>query len=712
MSQLNKHAPAAWGTVPMVPVVLALIAGILTADWLNQPLTLPWLIIASTTCLGGLITVIRRSPTRWWAVLGSGLILLSVFSFGAWRFNTGYLPAQDSFFAHHLEQGDFLSGKVENLKPGRSRMRAEVKLSHILRDSGRHVPVSGKLLVYLPPDEQTAQLKAGDEIVLNAEPSEISGPLNPEVFDFRAYAARRGIHHQVFLRSAADWRVARQSGGGIYTIAQNWRRAWFKTFQDHLTGDELAVASALVIGQRDLIIEEVKSAYTDTGAVHVLAVSGLHVGIIFMILTFFLERVLRLNRTNFGRVAIILISVVCIWAFALVSGLSASVQRAAIMFSLLAVGRIAFRKIHVFNTLSVAALVMLIYQPVQLFHVGFQLSFMAIIGIVAFTNYLDRLVYLPGIVARKSWSAISASTGAQLGTLPLSLLYFRQFPAYFMVSGTLVIVFAFATMFLGLLHGFVAGMLQIPVLAGGTGFLLSFVVELQNALIFFFRKLPGALIELRFFDGLSSLLLALSIASLGAYLRWGKLFFLTSSGGLLVLMLIWAQTQVPGTDEGNEMTVFHVSRGTLIDFSSGSRAWSLGEQPQVKDLDFSAGPLRKSLGYTPETTFALDPATDTLLPTGIRLRYPCFDFADSRWLVLDGKSERLSEPDLSGFTHLLVINDLRTKDMPDLTANQDFLIVLDGSIPFYRWEEWHGRAAQSGWKLHITGEKGAFRLPE
>ena len=712
MSQARKHAPVAWGTVPLVPVIIAVVLGILAADWLAYAYAGVWFPLSLSSAAAALLTVLIRRPARWWAVLGSGLLLLSVFSFGAWRFNAAYPPAQERFFLKHHQPGDLLAGTVETLKPGRSRMRAEVVLSHVFRDSGASLPVGGKLLVYLPPDEQTARLKAGDEIVFNAAPQTIPPPLNPGVFDFRAYAARRGVHHQVFLRTPADWKIAAAAGGGIYARAQAWRRAWFKTFQRHLSGDELAVAAALVIGQRDLITEEVKSAYTETGAVHVLAVSGLHVGIIFMILTFLLERVLRLDRTKSGRVFVIIVSIICIWAFALISGLSASVQRAAIMFSLLSVGRIAFRKIHVFNTLAGAALVMLIYQPNQLFHVGFQLSFTAIIGIVAFTNYLDRLVYLPGVVTRKAWSAVAASTGAQLGTLPLSLLYFRQFPAYFMVSGTVVIVFAFATMFLGLLHGFTAGLLGASSLAELTGRILSVVVEWQNALIFFFGKLPGALIELRFFDALSSLLLALSIGFLAAFLRWRRRAFLVASGASLLLMFLWARTQVPGTDGAPELTVFHVSRSTLIDLTAAGRAWSFGKQPAAKDLDFSAGPRRRTYAYAPEATLPLRPGTDTLLTTDISISYPYFRFGGTRWGVLDGKSPTPEELDLTGLSHLLVINDFRPERMPTLPAARELLIVLDGSIPFYRWPGWRERAEAHGWRLHITGEDGAYSFSD
>jgi competence protein ComEC len=532
-------------------------------------------------------------------------------------------------------------------------------------------------------------------------------PLNPGVFDLRAYWNRKQIYHNLFLREGADWRIAGSTGTGLTAIAEGWRRAWFKTFQDHLTGDRLAVAAALVLGKRDLISEEVKSAYTETGAVHVLAVSGLHVGIIFLILRFFLITLFKLDRNRKGRVGVALVSVLCVWAFAMISGLSPSVQRAAIMFSILALGGISNLRSHVFNTHSAAAILMLVIEPGQLFQVGFQLSFTAIIGIVAFTSFFDRLVYWPLKILRGAWSAMAASTGAQLGTLPLALLYFKQFPTYFLLSGTIVILFAFATMFLGLAHGLVAGVLGLDALSGITGWLLKVVVGWQNALIFFFGGLPGSLLKPSYFDGQMAALLALTIGLLAVFIRWRRKGVLAAVGLSFIAMFFWAGTQVQKQDKGAMVTVFHRSRGSLIDVDTGTgHAWSFGTQPEAKDLDWSAGPRRAQRGYIPEATLTLA-VRDTMLTEKVGQQGDQLLFGDSRWLLLDGQRHSTDNIKARNITHVLIINGFKPTRMPTFTGASP-VIIVDGSNPFYRYDAWRKKAKTAGLNVHFTAEDGAF----
>jgi len=664
-----------------------------------------WLIFGVIVALLSLFGILRPRPVRWAVILNSTLVLLLIFTFGGWRTNAAYLPEQSTFFAKHLQPDDLLAVTVNNLRPGRKNLRAQVSVNALLNDSLGNRAVTGQMLVYLPPDEQSAQLKAGTQIVFAGTPSVLRPPLNPGVFDLRAYWHRQGIYHQAFLRQAEDWRISGQATGGIRARAESWRRAWFKTFQTHLKGDRLAVAAALVMGKRDLITNEVKSAYTETGAVHVLAVSGLHVGIIFLLLRFLLVTLLRLDRTRAGRIGVALLSIICVCAFALVSGLSPSVQRAAIMFSVLALGGLAYFKSSVFNNLSVAAIVMLAVYPDQLFQVGFQLSFTAIIGIVAFTNHLNRLVYLPGKVLRSAWSAISASTGAQLGTLPLSLLYFKQFPAYFLLSGTVVILFAFATMMAGLAHGFVAGILGFSVAANFTGWLLSTIVGWQNALIFFFQGLPGALLRLTFFDSVSALLLGLGIGLLAVFLRWRRRTVLLMSGLCFIAMLIWAGTRVQGEVGEGMVTVFHLSRATLVDFVTPETAFSLGQQPPAEDIDWSAGPQRKSFHYSPAVTLAL--GQDTVIGTGFMLEDHHLIFQDEHWFILDGNNQSIDVV-AYGTNYFLIVNGFKPSSFPALSTEDKPLLIVDGSNPYYRLPEWRKLAENRGYSIHVTAEDGAF----
>lgn len=707
MSLPENKPPAAWGLVALVPVVLAMGAGILVADLTGFRSPFFWLLAAVAAALVPLFGIIWPRAGRWRMILNSALVLATVFAFGGWRSSIAYAPGQSTFFAHHLQPEDLLSGKVTSLRPGENNLRAEVRLTSLLNDSAGNRRVTGQLLLYLPPDEKAAGLKTGDLIVFSGTPQLLRPPLNPGVFDLRAYWNRKQIYHNLFLREGADWRIASGAGTGLTAIAESWRRAWFKTFQEHLTGDQLAVAAALVLGKRDLISEEVKSAYTETGAVHVLAVSGLHVGIIFLILRFFLVALFKLDHTRKERISVALVSVLCVWAFAMVSGLSPSVQRAAIMFSILALGGISNRRSHVFNTLAAAAILMMVIEPGQLFQVGFQLSFTAIIGIVAFTSFFDRLVYLPLRLLRGAWSAMAASTGAQLGTLPLALLYFKQFPTYFLLSGTIVILFAFATMFLGLAHGLVAGILGLDFLAEITGWLLKTVVGWQNALIFFFGSLPGSLLRPPYFDGTMAVLLALSIGLMAVFIRWRRKHVLLAAGLSFAGMIFWAGAQVQKEDNGAMVTVFHRSRGSLVDVDNGAgRAWSFGTQPEDQDLAWTAGPRRAQRGYTPTSTLPFS-GPDTLLTEKISRQGDQLLLGDSRWLILDGKQPYGSLPVLENVSHVLIINGFKPAGLPTFSGESPLLIV-DGSTPFYRHDAWRESAELSGLKIHFTGVEGAY----
>lgn len=710
MNPSTPNPPAAWGLVPLVPVVLALGLGILVADRIGYTPPVYWLAGMFVAMAITFAFWLRPQPQRWKAVVGSGLVLLSVFAFGGWRANLAYAPERASFFIKHLQPGDVLAGTITGLRPGENRLRAEVKLQALVHDSLGSRRVSGRMLLYLPPDEASATLKTGDRLVFAGVPQEIGPPLNPGVFDLQAYWQRKGIFHQLFLREAEEWRLAGSSGTGLTARAESWRRAWFHTFQEYLTGDRLAVAAALVLGKRDLITDDVQSAYTETGAVHVLAVSGLHVGIIYLILRFLLITLLKLDRRPKGKLLVAFLSVVCVWGFALVSGLSPSVQRAAIMFSVLALGGVLYRKTHVFNTLAIAAGIMLLVNPGQLFQVGFQLSFTAIIGIVSFTGFFDRLVYWPLRVLRGAWSAMAASTGAQLGTLPLSLLYFKQFPTWFLFSGTIVILFAFATMFAGLLHGLMAGILGLTGPATATGWLLSTVVGWQNALIFFFQDLPWSLLRTPGFTAGQSILLALTIGLSAVFVRWRSRRVLLAAGGCLLAMFFWARPQVQREVDGAMLTVFHRSGGSLVDVDTGpSGAWSFGEQPAAKDLNWSAGPRRAARGYTPLATLTLAGADTTLASGILRRQYGLLHFADTRWLVLDGAQRTPDFSGLSDATHVLVTNNFRPDKLPEISG-ADQVWIIDASNAFYRIDDWQTWAAKTGENVHITAESGAYTL--
>lgn len=696
------HPPPAWGRVPLLPVAVAIVVGVLVADWLDYSGGSLWWWTTSIALIvaGGLQWVV--SARRFLAVTHSVVLVLAIFSLAVWRSTDTHLPNHPDFFANHEIDGVDLAGIVEAIRPGERSLRIEVDLRWRLLDSSKHIPTLGRLLLYVPPDERAGKLKVGDGIVFGAEVRPFRPPLNPGVFDLRSYWKRQHVYHQAFIRDPQQYRIVETRATDWRRRFAAWREAWFNTFRSHLKGDELAVATALVLGKRDLLTTEIRSAYADTGAMHVLAVSGLHVGIVYLLLLSLLG---WLRRWRWGRYAVAALSLMGIWAFAAVTGWSPSVQRAAIMFSAIVVGGLSRRKMDVFNALALAAIIMLLVDPQQLFAVGFQLSFSALTGIVLFTRHLEKALFLPVAALRKAWSAVSASVGAQLGTLPLALHYFKQFPLYFMLSGTVVVITAYFALLSGVFHGFLAGILGWDFGARITGWLLSLVVSVQNAFVFYFGKLPYARLEIMGFGWPPAFLLALGILGLAAWSRWRKWGYLAAALIFSVLSFVWARTQVQGDRAESQAIVYHLSRQTLIDVFTPAGAVAIGAAPDPADLPWSAGPSRRRYGVDSVRTFPL--AVQDTAASGFSAGSPGeFTILGQSVLVLDGSRAIISPATLPDV--VLVVNDFDPRQFPDLDSTT--LIVVDGSNPPWRGKAWRELAGDRGMSVHLTAEDGAFIL--
>ena len=237
--------------------------------------------------------------------------------------------------------------------------------------------------------------------------------------------------------------------------------------ENGLKNNELAVASALILGYKDDLGEELKHSYSSAGATHVLAVSGLHVGIIFLVLNFLLNILDKNDRFKISK-AILLICF--LWAYATITGLSPSVVRAATMFSFVTIGKSFGKSSSIYNTLCASAFVLLVYNPYLIMEVGFQLSYLAVVGIVYFQSIIYKWIYVKNKFLKYIWMITSVSIAAQLTTFPLGLLYLHQSPTYLFASNLFVIPGAMLIIGLGILL-FITS--WIPLISGGIGWLLA-----------------------------------------------------------------------------------------------------------------------------------------------------------------------------------------------------------------------------------------------
>ena len=283
-------------------------------------------------------------------------------------------------------------------------------------------------------------MKSGDELLISAR---ISPPLNNrnfDEFDYARFLMRKGISGTGYVASGKWTKQDGMNNLDLKSIASSCRRRMISLYQKlGFSGDELAVLSALTIGDKTELSDSVRESYSVAGASHILALSGLHIGLLYTLLFFILKPIAR--RGNIGRAIRSVLLLILLWAFAFFTGLSPSVVRSVSMFSILAMADMVGRQPLSLNTLAAAAWLMLFCNPAWLFDVGFQLSFLAVASILLIQKPIYHLITVKGRIGKYIWGLMSVSVAAQIGTAPLVMFYFSRFSVHFLLTNLVVIPF-------------------------------------------------------------------------------------------------------------------------------------------------------------------------------------------------------------------------------------------------------------------------------
>ena len=370
---------------PILKLTIFLAMGILLSDYIVVPIplilgTIGWMLFV---LIGTHFYCKKHNKTLYWPSL---LVLLMMVILGIFVSKIHSPTVSKSHYSHlenitndDLHQLEFIVKK--RLKPTTYNHRYYVDLIKIDSTS-----VSGSLLVNLSKESNTANFNVNEKILTVASLKEVNAPLNPYQFDYKNYLKRLGIYRQVYLKDQVVLAIP-QSPTTITAYAETIREALNKRLQQlPFKPIERAFIKALLLGQRQDITSEVYEAYSKAGAIHILAISGLHIGILLLILQFILNPLLYFKHGKFVRLLIIL----CVlWSFAVMAGLSPSVVRAVTMFSLFAIVRGLKRSSNSLNILAVSAFILLLVRPGFCFDVGFQLSYAAVASIIIVKPVLD-----------------------------------------------------------------------------------------------------------------------------------------------------------------------------------------------------------------------------------------------------------------------------------------------------------------------------------
>jgi len=294
----------------------------------------------------------------------------------------------------------------------------------------------GKILLSISKEGLKQDFTVGSRLYVYGTISEPRAPSNPNQFDYRKYLANKSIYGQLYA-NVSEIKVSQKIDKNIWYYASEFRNTIIKNLKSSgFKNEELNVVIALILGQQQDISPELLKDYQLAGAVHILSVSGLHVGCIMIFIGFLLGGLPKTRWGNFIKIAILLSF---LWAFAIIAGFSPSVTRSVVMFSFVAVGKYARRKTNIFHTLIVSMLFILLFEPSFIFDIGFQLSYCALFFIV-WMQPLFASVWKPKTwILKYFWDILTVSFAAQIGTFPLSTYYFHQFPGLFFITNLLVL---------------------------------------------------------------------------------------------------------------------------------------------------------------------------------------------------------------------------------------------------------------------------------
>ena len=696
-----------WNSYPFIRFSIALIAGILTFDVFQSIWDDHFLFIGSGVVLL-LFSLLLSKQTSYYQLRHiNGLIgLLIIFILGGSFTKLKYHSHPPHHYSKIGVPAIGYTGKI--ISPVNERanhFRYDFELESLITTDS-FVATQGKIHLYIKKDSSQI-LEYGDQMVVTGRIFEVPGPDNPAEFDYQSYLRRQNIFSHSFIKSTDFKKIANDPPNRFLKFAYKVRKSASDILDLHIPQPrENGIAKALLLGIKDHLDNDIKKSYSAAGAMHVLAVSGLHVGIVYLLIQLLLGKLRSYGK--WGRYTFGLVSVLVIWSYATLTGLSPSVLRAATMFSFVAVSKSTAREGNIYNTLGFSAFILLLPNPYLIYSVGFQLSFAAVFGIVYLQPKIYRLLHFPNKLLDKAWAITCVSIAAQLATFPLSAFYFHQFPTYFLVSNLLVIP-ASSIILVGGLALFIASPIwnSLGVLIGKA--LYSFMWVL-NELIISVHSLPSSLLEWIYMDKVGLILTYLIVISLiaGLHFRSYKTLIISAFIGLaFILFTLWShETQY----HKEELIFYEIGNKTAIDHIHGHSAKLYVDEINEDDLEllaFQIDPYRllsrlKSIKSSVHKLELIGSKSDAL-KFGV--------VGPKRLLFFDSTTFHLDFKDRIA-TNLIVINNESVKSLKWLIEHFTFdQIILNNQNSNYYIKKMKNEADRLGIDLHSLKSDGALRIP-
>ncbi|WP_448698046.1 ComEC/Rec2 family competence protein [Mucilaginibacter sp. AW1-3] len=533
-------------------------------------------------------------------------------------------------------------------------------------------PVTGSLMVSVRVDSASKNnFVYGDELLIPANFTPVEPPLNPAEFNYKAYLAHQNIYQQSFLAAQQVVIINHNQGNVLVSSALRLRRHFVEKLRNSIRDtDALAVASTIILGYRADLRKEVQEAYSKTGTMHLLSVSGMHVGLIYLLISFIL---VFLPPQKYGRVIKAILSITAIWCYALITGFSPAVCRASLMLTFFIVGFAFNRHINRLNLLAVSAFILLLYNPFLITDAGFQLSYLAVFGIIILQPVIYKWVTVKSKLAKEMWMVCSVSISAQVILFPVSAFYFHDFPVLFLVSNLFIIVPSLIVMYGGIAYLILP---NIPVISSALAWFIEKTIVIMTRTLSAIEHAPLGSINKIWLNPVESvlfygLLISAFYVVVNKNKRPLKVSFL-----LLAFIAISISIKRYYAMNTNSITFFSLRKNTAILLRNGEQAVLVTDlTPQDKNYQYSIQPYLDSCKITSLQNISL---TGNISYNYMAKQRGLVQFGDKKILIIDKATSNNLFAGKINLDYIYITGSPKT-DLAWLKRNYNFkTLIVDG----------------------------------
>lgn len=695
---MNVNLPV-WKTAPFIRILVPFVAGILI-QWYFQPNPLLWTIILIPFSILYIVFFFLPIKIRYkWGIISGIAAIFMLTSLGALITWYNDIRNDPLWFGKNYQPDNVMLVKLEEPlveKPNSWKSSASVEAIYY-KNTPRPVPASGNILIYFQKDSTLPKkLGYGTQVLFNTKPEPVHNTGNPGSFDYRRYCLfKEGITHQVFLKTA-----------DIIVLPEKkvtWFRKFIFTIQDYVLSviranikseKEVGLAEALLIGYQYDVDRILMQSYSNTGVVHVIAISGLHLGVIYWLLVVLLKPLSIKKKSRYLSPCIIII---CLWIFSILAGAQPAILRASVMFTFLVIGKTISRNMPIINSLAASAFLLLCVDPFWIWNIGFQLSYAALLSLVIFNKSIYNIIYIKNKGLDQLWQLTAISIAAQLLTTPFSVYYFDQFPVWFIITN-LVAVPLSSLILLGEI--FLCATSWIPVVAVFIGKALHFLIWLMNTFVEYMESLPFSMWQGLSITVLQAILLIVIVAGFGYWLmekhKTGCWTGITAAV-LFLLLRSWSFLQA---SRQSKLIVYNVPKCQAIDIISGRQHIFIADDKLKADISLQNFHLKPS--------WVMHRLVPARFLRNVFINNNLLQFGSKRIVIID-RNIKTDSSDKKIAIDLLIISRNPKVYITEMVKVFDIKqIVIDGTASLRKIKYWKRDCDSLHIPCHLTNEKGAF----